>query len=351
MRPLIIIFCFILLTPLSPGLSQNKRPKWSPAKPPPVSTQTATTKDGRTVLLRSDGTWEYSADPVASPTPIASPESPVSPMPSPVPSPTSELPIVTDLVGNWSLKIQSANGPGNPATLRITSGEAGIHVGVLDLGTPQPSGPNRVTMSNGTFKVAFTTYSEGRFIELAFDGRFNKTNIEGSMALTAGGQVTAGTFVGTPENPAAYQSTNGSLAIQAGIVYKVGGPQPVARTDFVILDGDPIAIIEGAGIQGKKPALAPRMGILESLLFMQMGNPWYDGARAVQLLASHVIAKGTTDFNGNLVFTNLPAGRRVYIFGIAQTRGGWAVWDLWYEIPPGQTWSAVLDQKNAAIVY
>lgn len=272
MRPLIIICCLFLLAPPSSSLSQTKRRKLSPSKPPQVSTQTATTKDGRTVLLRSDGTWEYSADPVLSPTASASPEPLASPTPSSLPSPRPELPKDTDLIGNWSLKIQSANGPGNPATLRITAGEAGVLLGVLDLGVPQPPGPNRVTISNGNFKVAFTTYSDGRFIELAFDGRFNKTNIEGSMALTAGGQVTAGTFVGTPEGPTSVSSA-GSLVIQAGIVYKLGGPQPVARTDFVILDDDPIAIIERAGIQGKKPALAPRMGILESLLFMQMGNP------------------------------------------------------------------------------
>src|SRR2546425_10080489 len=51
--------------------------------------------------------------------------------------------------------------------------------------------------------------------------------------------------------------TTASLAIQAGIVYKIGAPQPVARTTFLILDGDPVKIIEDAGIQGKKPPLAP----------------------------------------------------------------------------------------------
>ncbi|CAN5786516.1 hypothetical protein BH18ACI4_BH18ACI4_15560 [soil metagenome] len=71
----------------------------------------------------------------------------------------------------------------------------------------------------------------------------------------------------------------------------------------------------------------------------------------MQALKNHVIASGTTDFNGNLLFTGLPSNKRIYIFGIAQTRGGWAIWDLWYEIPANQMWSAVLDQKNAAIVY
>jgi hypothetical protein len=30
---------------------------------PEITIQTATTRDGRTVLLKSDGTWQYSSDP------------------------------------------------------------------------------------------------------------------------------------------------------------------------------------------------------------------------------------------------------------------------------------------------
>jgi hypothetical protein len=155
----------------------------------------------------------------------------------------------------------------------------------------------------------------------------------------------------TPTPTPSSQVTTASLAIQAGIVYKIGAPQAVARTAFLILDDDPIKIVTNAGIQGKKPWAAPRMGILESLLFMNMGGQWNDGAAALAALKRHVVASGTTDFNGTLLFTGLPANKRIYIFGIAQTRGGWAVWDLWYEIPAGQVWAGVLDQNNAAIIY
>jgi hypothetical protein len=138
----------------------------------------------------------------------------------------------------------------------------------------------------------------------------------------------------------------------ASLAIQVGGPQPVARTVFLILDDDPITIVTNAGIQGKKPGLAPRMGILESFLYKEMGNRWNDGERALAVLKKHVIAGGTTDFNGTLLLTGLPANKRIYLFGIAQTRGRWAVWDLWYEIPAGQGQvSGVLDQNNAAIVY
>jgi hypothetical protein len=74
-------------------------------------------------------------------------------------------------------------------------------------------------------------------------------------------------------------------------------------------------------------------------------------ASAREALKDHVIASGTTDFNGNLLFTGLPANKEIYIFGMAQTRSGWAIWNVSVEIPPGQVRSTVLDQKNAAIIY
>ena len=159
-----------------------------------------------------------------------------------------------------------------------------------------------------------------------------------------------------PESPITHLETananvsTGSLAIQAGIVYRYGAPQPVARTEFVILDDDPEAIITGAGIQGKKTWAMPRMSLMQSFLFMHQGGNWYDGERALASLKPHVIAGGTTDFNGNLVLTELPA-KRLYIFGMTQTRGGWAIWNVWVEVKAGQLQNAILDQNNAAISY
>ena len=155
--------------------------------------------------------------------------------------------------------------------------------------------------------------------------------------------------VATPDTVNANLST-GSLAIQAGIVYRYGAPQPVARTQFAILDDDPESVISRAGIQGKKTWAMPRMSIMQSFLFMQQGGIWYDGERALASLKPHVLAGGTTDFNGNLVLTGLPP-KRVYIFGMTQTRGGWAIWNVWVDLKAGQLQSVILDQNNAAISY
>jgi hypothetical protein len=65
-----IVLMILLIA--STNVSQTRR-SGSQKKPSKVSVQTATTKDGRTVLLKSDGTWEYADDPIATPTPSDSP--------------------------------------------------------------------------------------------------------------------------------------------------------------------------------------------------------------------------------------------------------------------------------------
>jgi hypothetical protein len=76
MNILKIILCLLLFA--TSGVSQTRRPRPTPApEKPPISIQTATTKDGRTVLLKSDGTWEYTNDPIVTAPPAAQTE-PVS---------------------------------------------------------------------------------------------------------------------------------------------------------------------------------------------------------------------------------------------------------------------------------
>jgi hypothetical protein len=59
----IILTCAVFA---APALAQQRRQGKPPARPASapskVTTQTATTRDGKIVLLHSDGTWEYSGD-------------------------------------------------------------------------------------------------------------------------------------------------------------------------------------------------------------------------------------------------------------------------------------------------
>ena len=67
---------FVLLLLCAASLHAQGTRRRTPATRPsePVSTQTTTTKDGRTVILKSDGTWEYAKEPEeASATTVARP--------------------------------------------------------------------------------------------------------------------------------------------------------------------------------------------------------------------------------------------------------------------------------------
>lgn len=80
LKPAAFAVVALLLFPCSANLhaqtrNRNRAPVARPSQP--VSTQTAITKDGRTVILKSDGTWEYTSDPPNPTTP-----SPSAPLPS-----------------------------------------------------------------------------------------------------------------------------------------------------------------------------------------------------------------------------------------------------------------------------
>lgn len=66
-------FVFLLLGAASLDAQGTRRRTPAPKPSDPVSTQTATTKDGRTVILKSDGTWQFEpTTPRPSPTPANS---------------------------------------------------------------------------------------------------------------------------------------------------------------------------------------------------------------------------------------------------------------------------------------
>lgn len=67
-----IVACCVAAGALGQAANTPARPTQAPVKPV-VTSQTAITKDGRTVILKSDGTWVYGADPAPtqSPVPVA----------------------------------------------------------------------------------------------------------------------------------------------------------------------------------------------------------------------------------------------------------------------------------------
>jgi hypothetical protein len=66
-------------------------------------------------------------------------------------------------------------------------------------------------------------------------------------------------------------------------------------------------------------------------------------------LKEHTVQIVTTDFSGKATFNDIKPGS-YYIFGRTQTRGGFAVWNLFVEIRAGAN-SVFLDQNNAVAAF
>jgi hypothetical protein len=138
-------------------------------------------------------------------------------------------------------------------------------------------------------------------------------------------------------------SSSVTLGIEAGIIYLNGGMQPVARTEFVLLDEDPERLFCRAGLSCDQSRIAFEtygMSMIHRDTHELIGN-------ATAEISKHTVASTITDFGGKAIFKNVPS-RKFWLFGIAQTRRGCAVWSIPMDIE-GQDSSIVLDQHNARV--
>jgi hypothetical protein len=117
-----------------------------------------------------------------------------------------------------------------------------------------------------------------------------------------------------PAAAAAQPQPSTILSIEAGIIYKMGGNQPVARTEFMLLDQSLETVLREGGVS------EGRTGVLS-----------------------------TYDFAGKAQFTDLKPGS-YYLAGLSSTRKGFAIWNVPIEVKAGQN-SVFLDQNNAATAF
>ncbi len=150
--------------------------------------------------------------------------------------------------------------------------------------------------------------------------------------------------IGSPRQ----QSADAQAIIQAGIVYKMGGPQAVARVKFGLLDASMAQLLSDQGCHANDRNLS----ILDAVVFNEKYGKGLicpagvDAARLLETLKPHLISSVTTGFDGTAPFDLVPAGT-YWIFGWANTRKGFAVWDVKIDLRPGR-WTFILDQDNAA---
>lgn len=136
----------------------------------------------------------------------------------------------------------------------------------------------------------------------------------------------------------------GSLDLEAALVYKMGGVQPVAREKFYLLDQDLEKILRESGMKNEK-----NLGYIATFGFTLRYPDQYVGEKekALSAIKRHVKYTVTTDFQGKAKLNNVNAGN-YYLFGITESRKAFAIWNTKIEIKVGEN-SVILDQNNSSI--
>lgn len=130
-----------------------------------------------------------------------------------------------------------------------------------------------------------------------------------------------------------------NIQIKVAIIYTIGGPQPVARETFFLLDKDADEIWKEAGMETRAMRLC--------LLLLPIARPagYLDQLKCHSTLQPHIKNTVTTDFNGTATFLNVPEGT-YYIYGMGETRGDKiAVWN--HKTSTSDQGPVFLDNKNA----
>jgi hypothetical protein len=124
-------------------------------------------------------------------------------------------------------------------------------------------------------------------------------------------------------------SSTVTLRIEAGLVYQTGGPEPVARATFYVLDDFPLDEMKKLA-NGAFATFAATCG----------AEP--DSAR--ELIARHIVYKVTTGFDGRGELSGVKPGQ-YWLFGGAKTRRNCALWLKQIDLTKDQ--DLILDQNNA----
>jgi hypothetical protein len=173
-----------------------------------------------------------------------------------------------------------------------------------------------------------------------------------------------GTWEYSPQQPSVPKSKRATaiLSIEAELAL-MGGPQPVARTTFHLLDisAEKIAVDAGYVSDGRGnvleeygqdicpsawlPADASQESMLPSAL-----NALKERLNKMQdLIKAHTVMTAITGFDGKGNWESVPPGE-YHIFGSAELLNCFVIWNLKITMTSG-TKKVVLDQNNVTVVY
>jgi hypothetical protein len=160
--------------------------------------------------------------------------------------------------------------------------------------------------------------------------------------------------------------SKGTLIVEAQIVYKLYGPQPVARQSLYLLDHDiQLPRKDDPKFQAKVDSLKNEQEKTNLLLtavalhgFFQLRGKNISDDQAKSLLNiiantraawdMHLVKETQTDFKGLAKFKGVRPGQ-YWVMGETETRGGLAAWIVPATIKRG-TNKLILDQNNALVI-
>lgn len=137
-----------------------------------------------------------------------------------------------------------------------------------------------------------------------------------------------------------------TLAVEAAIVYKTGGAQPLARANMGLFDKSLTSTLSEAGVPTERNMDYPTAFGFAMKFPSQYGA---FGQRAFPALLPHKVMDFSTDFQGKAFLNDIKEGS-YWLVCYYQTRGGFAVWDLGITIKKGANY-IVMDQNNAAVSF
>lgn len=123
----------------------------------------------------------------------------------------------------------------------------------------------------------------------------------------------------------------GVVNIEAKILTKTSGPQPVTKEKFYLLDKDLESILSEARINDEGQGLINAFG----LSVVNPGKYAETNKKALAAINPHIVYSTTTDTAGKAEMKDVKP-KNYYLFGITKTKNGFAVWSSPVVINPGQ---------------
>ena len=127
------------------------------------------------------------------------------------------------------------------------------------------------------------------------------------------------------------ESDRGTAVVEAKVVTRNGGTQPVRNEKIYLLDKDLEEILDDAGIDDEGQGLTNAFGL--SVLYPDRYGE--TRSKALNAISKHTKYTALTDASGKALIKDIKPGS-YYIFGITKARNSFGIWSSSVTITPGE---------------